>query len=80
MIDTVSKRFSIMDMDDGTMPAVPSPDGTIDVGDMYHLLWLYSGFVAAPPAADATRIESSMFYRAMQLRHYRSGRTNSRGR
>lgn len=43
-IDSVAKRFSIMDMDNNH--AVIVPDGTIDGGDRQHLLMLYSGIAA----------------------------------
>jgi len=42
-VDTAAKRFSIMNL--GTQPIFPLfiPDSSIDNGDRYHLLTLYSG-------------------------------------
>lgn len=43
-IDSVSKRFSIMDFG-GASWAIPIPDGTFDQGDRQHFLQSYSGIL-----------------------------------
>jgi len=41
-IDTADKRFSVLGMG-RTNPQMPLPDGTIDSGDMYQILFSYRG-------------------------------------
>ncbi len=59
-IDSAAKRFSVMNL--GTVPTSPlfPPDSSVDEGDQYHLLNLYSGITldgtpAAPEAPAAAR-------------------------
>lgn len=40
-IDTIAKRSTMMDFGDEMSPGLPIPDGTMDVMDRYHLLWIY---------------------------------------
>lgn len=44
-VDTLSKRVSALNI------SLPIPDGTISAGDRQHVLWTYSGILAAAPAA-----------------------------
>lgn len=56
MIDSASKRFSIMNMRSPIRRPLFIPNGTIDDGDRYHLLNLYFGIALGFPkiAINAT--------------------------
>ncbi len=43
-VDTRNKRFSVIGLTSPTLPALPNPDGTLDIGDRPILLMLYAGF------------------------------------
>lgn len=43
-VDTRDKRFSIVGLTSPTIPALPNPDGTLDIDDRPQLLKLYAGF------------------------------------
>lgn len=43
-VNTRDRRFSIIGLTSPTIPALPDPDGTLDIGDRPQLLKLYAGF------------------------------------
>ena len=47
--DSPTKRLAAMDLLCPWRRTLPLPDATVDAGDRAMLLYLYSGFGAAPP-------------------------------
>ena len=48
-VDTRNKRFSILAIDNPTIPSLPDPDGTVDSSDRQQFLWKYSGIAFDNP-------------------------------
>ncbi len=46
-IDTAAKRSSCLDYEEVWSSGIPLPDGIISQADRQHLLWSYSGILAA---------------------------------
>lgn len=61
--DTVSKRFSGMQLGEVPDTILPNPDGTLTQGDRQHLLSLYSGIAAANPGGGTAK--PWLYYRQM---------------
>jgi hypothetical protein len=55
-IDTAAKRYSMLDLDLPSSPALGPPSLLSDVGTRLHLLWLYSGFAPIVAVTPAERI------------------------
>jgi len=62
-MDTVSKRFSIMNISCPWRVLLPKPDGTVDAGDRIHFLHYYSGIGAAAPTTGSGIGGRFLYYR-----------------